>query len=289
MALVYYSNAREVAPIKVFLRILAIVFFLFFSQAPLSADTKHENLEEYRSKGLAAQQQGLFQDAAAYYEKALSLDEERADICNDLGIVYEHLGDPYQARNYYLKAIDLDEKYLPGYLNLAYFYKRQGDSAQAIEYFKKRIALGRPVDPWARRAVEELRLLSEASPESKEWLQKYESNVLAREVKIAGKKLDGAQEKRYLADLAGSEKYVRRGEAYDKEEMYEEALAQYDIALSLTPSDPRILEYRRLVLLKLKEDKIDKVVNAALKEFSTRSLDSSNEGSRQMLAVTPDE
>lgn len=289
MALIYYSNAREVTPVNVFLRILAIILFSFCSQTPLSADTKHENFEDYRSKGLAAQQQGLLQDAAAYYEKALNLDDERPDICNDLGIVYEQLGNPYQARNYYLKALGLDKKYLPVYLNLAYFYKRQGDMAKSIEYFEKRIALGRPDDPWTREAVAELHLLSEASPETKAWLQKYESNVLSREVKVAGKKLDDAQERKYLADHAKAEKYVAQGQVYEKEEMYEEALAQYDMALSITPNDSRILEFRQLALLKMKESKTGKAVNSALEEFSTRSLDSSNEGSRQMLAVTPDE
>ncbi|MCX5681574.1 MAG: tetratricopeptide repeat protein [Candidatus Omnitrophica bacterium] len=147
MAAIYYSIFKEGAFIKIFSFILVFTLFTCFLQTPLSADGKHESLEEYRAQGLEAQQSGSWDDALAYYQKALSLDQNRADINNDLGIVCERMGKVYEAKNYYLTAISLDKYYLPAYSNLAYFYKRQGDVAQAVYYFKKRIELGDPQDP----------------------------------------------------------------------------------------------------------------------------------------------
>jgi tetratricopeptide (TPR) repeat protein len=149
--------------------------------------------------------------------------------------------------------------------------------------------LGGPADPWSKEAADQLRALSDSSPELKHWLQRYEADVLDREVNILTKKIKEEEEKVFLDDLATAEKYVQQGKAYEEKEMYAEALAQYDTALSITPENPRILECRRGVLLKLREAEVKKMADASLEKLKAGDVSSSKEGFRQILSIIPDE
>ena len=73
---VYYSIVKEKAFMRTCLLFLFVILFLFSSQAIVRADMTSEALEAYRVQGLEAQQKGFFDDALAYYTKALSLDRK---------------------------------------------------------------------------------------------------------------------------------------------------------------------------------------------------------------------
>ena len=266
---IYYSMFKENFFMRTFLLILFAILFSFYSQATLRAQTILESLELYRSQGLEAQQKGLLDDAKAYFTKALSLDPDRADIYNDLGLVCESMGNAYEAKRHYFEAINIDKNYLPAYSNLAILCKRQGNLESAARYFRKRIELGDPEDPWTKEAIEELRLLGETFPQEQRWLEEYESRLLGRKSRALQEQLNEVQDRVLVERLAMAEKYIAQAKAYEEEEMYEHALAQYDMALAQTPESPRISEYRRLALEKLKKSEIHQLVTTALEKLET--------------------
>jgi len=274
---------------RAFFLFLFVVLFSFSSQMIVRAETISENLETYRMQGLEAQKKGSLDEAIAYYTKALSLDPNRPDLYNDLGVVYEAKGSAYEARRYYFEAINLDKKYLPAYSNLAYLCQRQGNLSKAAEFFRKRIELGDPGDPWTKDAVEQLRILAQTFPQEKRWLEAYEANLLEHRAKVLETKLKEQQDQILADRLLKAEKYIEQARVYADQEMYEQALAEYDRALAENPESPRIAEYRRRTFLKLKRSEITKLVNTALEKFDAGDNNSSKEDFRQILSIIPDE
>jgi Flp pilus assembly protein TadD len=58
--------------------------------------------------GIKAAQDGLWREAIFRWQKAVELDPTYAAAYNDLGIGYEHEGQPEKARQAYEKALKLD-------------------------------------------------------------------------------------------------------------------------------------------------------------------------------------
>ena len=144
----------------------------------------------YRQKGFKAQQKGFLDEALRHYREALTLAPTRADIYNDIGIIFERMGNLHEAERHYLMALRVDSNYLPAYSNLAYHYKKQGDILKAIDFFKYRMALGNPKGQWTKEASRELWAISTGFPELKEWLVGYETNLLNKEmVKVSKESL----------------------------------------------------------------------------------------------------
>ena len=144
-----------------FLSILLVILFQSAWGNP-SWVYAHVDLEapSYRDQGYHAQQKGQLDIAIQYYQKAIALDPFYATPHNDLGIVYETQEKLEEAEREYLKAISLDPRFLDSYANLALLYERTGKKDKAIQYWKKRIDYGDPNDPWTRKAMERLSLLS---------------------------------------------------------------------------------------------------------------------------------
>jgi len=274
---------------RIFSQILVLILFSCLFQTSVSAQTKLQVIEDYRAKGMEAQKSGRYDDAFAYYQKAVSLDLERADIYNDLGVLCEVMGNFYEAQNYYLEALRVDKNYLATYFNLAFYYKRQGDLAKAAQYFKERADRSDFDDPWVKESLEQLRTLAPLFPDLKRWMQEYEASFLAYRAAVLDKQLKEQEEKINAENLKESENCVQQAKLYEEQEMYEQALAEYDKALSKTPESPRIIEYRRLAVVKLKERDVKKLMTSALEKLQAGDTSSSKEDFRQILTIIPDE
>src|SRR3989338_1140758 len=61
-----------------------------------------ERALEYRQKGYEAQAAGLLQEALNFYQKAIQINPYQAPVYNDLGVVYEMLGEGAAAKEAYL-------------------------------------------------------------------------------------------------------------------------------------------------------------------------------------------
>lgn len=126
-----------------------------FSEASLAQEAPF-----YRAKGYDAQQRKQFDQAIIYYQKAIAIDPAYPMPHNDLGIAYEEKGWFDRAEEEYLKAIAVDPHFVDAYANLALLYERLGQLEKALVYWKKRVDFGHPNDPWTRRAIDRLSLLS---------------------------------------------------------------------------------------------------------------------------------
>ncbi|MCI0406490.1 MAG: tetratricopeptide repeat protein [candidate division Zixibacteria bacterium] len=104
--------------------------------------------------GSVCHRQGKFNQAAACFEKAASLDSRYADYSNALGQVYLEEGRIEEAERALLAALETNPKYLDARLNLAQLYLdragRQGESylARAEELLKESFAILHPQSPF---------------------------------------------------------------------------------------------------------------------------------------------
>ncbi len=104
--------------------------------------------------GSVCHRQGKFNQAAACFEKAASLDSRYADYSNALGQVYLEEGRIEEAEKALLAALETNPKYLDARLNLAQLYLdragRQGESflGRAEELLKESFVLLDPKSPF---------------------------------------------------------------------------------------------------------------------------------------------
>lgn len=156
-----YITPLHIRRKRVFCLAVSLLSLLLWS-GPLTSLEAGVEMEApvYRSRGYEAQQKGQLRLAFEYYQKAIAIDPFYATPHNDLGILYEKQEKLEQAEAEYLKAIAIDPRFLDPYANLALLYERSGKKDQAVQYWKKRIDYGHPNDPWTRKAMERLSLLS---------------------------------------------------------------------------------------------------------------------------------
>jgi tetratricopeptide (TPR) repeat protein len=210
-------------------RLLIALFFLLpvtaFAADPMDARTA----AQYYAAGHAHQQKGNFLQARLLSERAEVFAPDNADLHNDMGLVFEALGQADEAQKHYMKAIELDHKCLPAYSNLGYFYKTRGDLKMAAVYFEQRVAFGDPRDPWTLQAQAELESIIGTSPElvRKKLLREQRSleNATAlhqQEAALAEHReriVSAAMEQQHVLDLFDQGRLVvvrRDGDAQDR-------------------------------------------------------------------------
>ncbi len=266
---------------KAFRSILALLFFIscvtFHTIA--SAGIKENIAEEYRALGYEEQQKGNLNEALSYYTKATSLGMQNAVLLNDMGVLYEEIDRYGRAEQFYLRAIETDRNYLPPYNNLAYFYQRFGKKKKAAKYFKLRYELGNSMDPWARKAKDEL---VKIDPQYRQWAMAIEANLLNKEL-----------EAKALAEFhqrvnRGQEHY-RRGNDLFEEKKYKEALSEYDQVLHLSPKNSKAIEARKKTLLEILKINVKEQSEQAIRRLETGDTLSARHEIQKMLTTIPEE
>ena len=262
---------------------LLISFLLFISissfQAISYANPKQEIAEEYRSKGFTQYQQGNLNEALTYYSKALSLGAETPEVLNDVAIIYEKIDLKRRAESLYLQAIRTDPSYLPAYLNLAYLYKSIGALDKAAYYFRMRYELAQENDSWANTAKEEL---IKINPEYSQWILHNESLRLEQEV------IEQSQREFYENVLKSQEHYARGNSHFDNND-YEQALNEFNMALQLTPGQPKLLEARKKVILELTKNEVKKHTDEAIKMLNSGDAVSAQQEIKKILTKLPEQ
>ena len=243
-----------------------------------SADIQSETAENYRALGYAEQQKGNLNEALTYYTKATELGLENPVVLNDMGVLYENIDMLSRAEKFYLRAIDLDPDYLPAYNNLGYLYQRLGKTDKAAECFKKRYELGNPDENWTQKAKDELIRIN---PEYGDWARSLEAEALNR--KLVAKSREEFQER-----MVRSQEHLAKGEKHYYNKEYEEAMHEYDLALQLTPDNPRVQEARDRVLLEIAKDSIRERSKDALKRLETGDTISARQEIQSILTSIPD-
>jgi len=261
-------------------RIIRVLLF-FISFVPFHtivyADIKQDTAEEYRLQGYAEQQKGNFNDALSYYIKAISLGLENAVVLNDMGVLSEQLGQRARAEQYYRKAMDVDPQYLPGYTNLAYLYKNQGDLDKAFKFFIQRYEMADPGDLWAEKVKEEILRIR---PEYKQRIVFLEAQRLNQELTTK------AHEEFYNRVQTANEHY-KKGEGFLEKRRYQKSITEFDLALQLTPGNPKVIEARKKAVLELSKENIKQGSERAVRMLNIGDTISARNEVQKILTTIP--
>jgi len=258
---------------------LLLAFSCITFHTIVSAGITEDTAEKYRSLGYAEQQKGNIDQALSYYIKATTLGVDNAALLNDMGVLYEDIDFNTKAAHYYSKAIKKDEQYLPAYINLAYLYKKMGRVDEAAWYFKMRYELGNPTDPWAQKAKEELLKLK---PEYQSWARDLEASALSSE--LIAKSKDEFYER-----VERSQQHFQKGEQLFNQDLFEEAMTEFNRAIQLAPNNPKIQDARKRTLIELTKEKINSQSEQAIKMLEAGDTSSARHEIQKILTAIPEE
>jgi tetratricopeptide (TPR) repeat protein len=105
-------------------------------QSSTSFSTNEKALDLY-SKGIEEAKQGRCEQAIAYYEKALKIDDQFAFAWDNMGICYRRLENYDKALEAYQKSLEIDPKGLMPLQNIAIVYQYKKEYTKAIEAYEK--------------------------------------------------------------------------------------------------------------------------------------------------------
>ena len=102
-----------------------------------------KNLTVDQTFNLAVQnhQNNNLQDAQNYYQKVLGLDPNHSQTLNNLGILFQGLGENQKAIGCYKKVISINPNYVDAHNNLGAIFKELGEIERAKECYKKVIKI----------------------------------------------------------------------------------------------------------------------------------------------------
>jgi len=122
------------------LRIVAPFVIALILYRPTSV--RAEDLKELFTKGKAYYDEGNYDEAAHFFEKAIELNPNFAPAFNYLGLAYRDAGMDIDEVIWYFKvAIDIDPTYSPAYENLGKTYYGLGDFDEAAAHCEKALSL----------------------------------------------------------------------------------------------------------------------------------------------------
>jgi Flp pilus assembly protein TadD len=255
-----------------------VSLFISFSDVS-AADSKQEIAQQYRSQGYQEQQKGNLYEALSYYTKAVSLGMKDPVVLNDIGVIYEHIGLVNKAENFYSQAVVADPSYLPAYSNLGYLYLKTNRRDKAAHHFKKRYELAEAGDPWAEKVKVELLKLR---PDLRNWVVAVEARHL--EEVVTRKAHDEFYEKLVKADS-----YFKSGEKHFLAEDYQSAVREFNLALKLTPNNPKIIQMRQKAKLKIMRTQVQEHYDTAMEMLDSGNAYSARNEIQQLLTTIPNE
>lgn len=205
-----------------------------------------ENAVEYRQKGYEAQKSGMLLEALSFYQKAIHTDPSWAAVYNDLGVVYEMLGQSADAERAYLKVVSIDPAYAKAYFNLAQMYEGRGDLLRASECWMKLMQTAPKEEPMLQKAENRICEIGRIFPEVRRRYLEAQISVLTNDVLRFKQRI--ASDNKALA-----QHYIERARAFFKQGDYAMALRLYLDARQLDPQndllDGLIEEAQRKLLL----------------------------------------
>jgi tetratricopeptide (TPR) repeat protein len=179
--------------------------------------------------GVGYQFMERLKDAAGSYQKALKITPKDAKSNMNLGLVQLYLGNTEEALNYARKATDLEPKSAAAWSNLGVTLDAAGQYPKAEEAYRKSIDL---------------------DPDNPATLINLATNLLSQD-----KAPEAAEVMKRAAGISNTAPVRKRyGDALAKSGRYDDAIAQYQLALKLDPKYyaamteigfTRIAEYRK--------------------------------------------
>jgi tetratricopeptide (TPR) repeat protein len=262
----------------VFLFIFSVVTFHNTAFAGLFSNVA----EEYHSQGYEAQLKGDYREALAYYYKAVATDPEDAAYQNDLGLVYEHLGQDKDAEASYLNALALDPQYLPPYANLGFLYKKKQNYVKAIFFLQKRIDLGDPTDPWTQKTREELEKLYDSAPHYKEKFVKAQAQRMNLQVSQSARQ--NFQNQMHVANAE-----YERGVQLLKAKKTADAVRAFNASLAFAPENPKVVKARDEAVRQFRKEQVMARAEAAVEMMDQGKEEAAKQEFNRILTMIPNQ
>ena len=246
----------KLKPMRIFLVIFLSIFPLLSS---LAGSLILEDAKAYREEGYKAQSLGDIAGALVWYQKAIQMDPHYAQVCNDIGVIYENQGDIVRAEEMYKRTLDIDPGFLPTYTNLAFIAEKKGNIEDASYYWKKRYELGQEGDYWWEVSRQHLLKLGTYPKLRRERLEK-QASILSSEVA-----LNNEQERLVLIKEAKLHFDIANQAFLEKD--YEAALKEFEMVFLLNSPDKELIDksvsiYKQSKRLYLRRKALSDVQNA---------------------------
>ena len=201
--------------------------FVFAAGIPSPAELR--TAERYHAVGYQYQAQGNLLQARFLYQQAEAFAPDDPALLNDLGVVYESLGQADESLKHYLKAIAVDFKYLPAYMNLGHFSEARGNVATATYYFSQRVKFGDPRDSRTLQAQAQIDRLNHSSLSLAQSNFEFDMRSLESEMALRDREKDLEQERQRV--IRAEEDYLT-GKKLFQAGRYDEAKLSFEVSLS---------------------------------------------------------
>ena len=217
---------------KIKLIILSFLFLLI-SRPAFCAHLLEEEAVEFHTQGHSAQKSGMLNEALSFYQKAVAIDSTSAHLYNDLGSVYEMLGEFEIALDAYLRAMSIEPESIEAYPRLALLSEKDGNFPQASTYWLKFIELGNENNPAVREAKNRVYEIGRVIPEVMDRYIEVEAASLKKE--ISSFKQGGLSDEK-----SRLHRKLNKGNVFYQDKDYLNALKMYIEAKELDPQDNQV-------------------------------------------------
>jgi len=99
------------------------------------------HLQALNNLGAVFQELGEYHKAKSYFEKVIKINPAYANAHNNLGVVFQELGENQRAKSYFEKVIEIDPNYLEAHYNLGVSFKTLREYQKAIDCYEKVIEI----------------------------------------------------------------------------------------------------------------------------------------------------
>lgn len=123
----------------------------------LELDSKDQSLYQGLAKAYTLRQDR--KNAIETYRRGIAALPDHADLCYDLGVLYQRMGRWEEGVPWFERAIEVGN-HANAHFYMARWYEKQGNREKAIAHWRARILAGDPDDEWTKDAVRRLNLLS---------------------------------------------------------------------------------------------------------------------------------
>ena len=226
------------------IKLIVTLLFLFFSSPAFCAHLLKEEAVEFHRQGHSAQESGMLNEALGFYQKASAIDPASAHLYNDLGLVYEMLGEFEIASGCLLKAVSIEPESIEAYSRLALLSEKDGNFPLAAKYWLKFIELGNKNNPAVREAKNRVYEIGRIIPEVMDSYIELEASSLKKE--ISSFKRAGPSDKKLRL-----QRQLSKGNAFYQDKDYLNALKMYMEAKESDPQDNQINSLLDAALSKL--------------------------------------
>jgi tetratricopeptide (TPR) repeat protein len=222
------SQPKKFKIIIILIVSVVIIGFVVYQSYIESILDKVRNLNK---KGLESNEQGKYQEAIDYYDKALELDPNYVSALNNKGVALKKQGKYQEAIDYYDKALELDPNYVSALDNKGQVFEEQGKYQEAIAWFDKALKVNPNYEESLTNKVNALNNKGNALLE----LGNYNEGI-----KYYDKVLEIDPNNEYA--LANT------GWALNQQGKYQEAIEYYDKALEIDPKNKKIQKNKEIAL-----------------------------------------